>query len=248
MKRQQLIVGLCGLLAVAAAVAAPKNPYILLANGKQMAVKSMKVYNGTGIEFVDANDRTIRWNADQFKAAYVPEPDQVAALEKLLEAKEYDKVIQFAGQTFSQYSILGWGDKIAYLEGTAYLEKKEPEKAAAAFAKGLPFPGSYRDNLARGRVLAMIAQGKVEEVRNDLDSMVRSSRKADAAMAFNARGQILANEGKSKEAVLEYLKTLLLFEADAKDVEPYRDEARKQVVALMRKMGDPKWRMFVDVE
>jgi hypothetical protein len=57
----------------------------------------------------------------------------------------------------------------------------------------------------------------------------------------------LAKEGKSREAVLEYLKTLLLFE-DSKSVKPYRDEAREQVVALMRKMGDPKWKMFVDLD
>lgn len=248
MKRQQLLVGLCGLLAAAAVVSAPKTPVVMPVNGQPFPVKSIKVYEGTGIEFVDANNRTVRLKAEQFKAAYVPEPEQVEALEKFLASKEYDKVIQYAGQTLSAYGILGWGDKIAYLEGMAYLEKNEPAKAADAFAKGMRFPGSYRDNLVRGRVQAMIAQGKAEEVSGDLDAMIRSSRKADAAMAFNARGEILAKEGKSKEAVLEYLKTLLLFDDESKDVVPYREEARKQVVALMRKMGDPKWQLFVKPE
>jgi predicted negative regulator of RcsB-dependent stress response len=130
----------------------------------------------------------------------------------------------------------------------AYLGKNEPAKAAEVFALGMRYPGrSYRDDLARGQVTAMIALGKVEEVKDSLDAMVRSTRDADAAMALNARGEILAKQGKSKEAVLEYLKTLLLFE-DGKSVKPYRDEARKQVVALMRKMGDPKWKLFVDIK
>ncbi len=248
MKRQQLLIGLCGLLAAAVAAAAPKTPVVVPINGAPMQVKSIKVYEGTGIEFVDANNRTVRLKGGQFKAAFVPEPEQVQALDKLLEAKEYDKVIQYAGQTLAAYGILGWGDKIACLQGEAYLAKNDPVKAAEAFAMGMRFPGSYRDNLVRGRVQAMIAQGKASEVSGDLDAMVRSSRKADAAMAFNARGEILAKEGKSKEAVLEYLKTLLLFDDESKDVVPYRDEARKQVVALMRKLGDPKWQLFVKAE
>ena len=248
MNRQQLIAGLCGLLATAAILSAQSGPYVVLANGQRMRVKSIQVVDGTGIKFVDENNREIGFRADQFRAAYVPEPEQVAALEKFLAAKEYDKVIQYAGQVFAQYAILGWGDKIAYLEGSAHLAKNDPAKAGEAFAKGAPFNGSYREQLARGRVLALLAQGKVEEVRDSLDAMIRSSRPADAAMAFNARGQILAKEDKPREAVLEYLKTLLLFDGSEADVAPYRDEARKQVVALMRQIGDPKWRMFVDAE
>jgi len=248
MNRQHLIAALCGLLATAAILSAQNTPFIVLTNGQRMRVRSIQA-DGTAIRFVDENGHNLRWRAEQFRAAYVPEPEQVAALEKFLEAKEYDRIIQFAGQVATQFGILGWGDKIAYIEGSAYLAKNEPVKAAEAFARGAAFAGgSYREQLARGRVLALLAQGKVDEVRDSLDAMIRSPRPADAAMAFNARGQILAKEDKPREAVLEYLKTLLLFDAGVAEVAPYRDEARRQVVALMRQIGDPKWRMFVDTE
>ena len=251
MKRQHLFTGICGLLAAITSVAAPKKPVVVLRNGERRAARSIEAVAGGGIKIEDSNGQSMTLKPGRYKEAYVPEPRQVDALEKALERKEYDSVIKFAPLASQKFGVLGWGDKIAYLEGTAYLAKKLPEKAAAAFARGKVFKGTYftyGDELARGRVLAMLALGKLDSVRADLDTMVRSRRKADAAMALNARGQILAKEGKSKEAVLEYLKTLLLFDSGDKGVAPFRDEARKQVVALMRKMGDPKWRMFVDME
>lgn len=249
MNRQRLTVGLCALLAAACLRAQTASPFVVLNNGQRMPVREIRVHEGTGIAFVDANGRQITWRAGQFRAAFVPEPPPVAALENFLNAKDYDQVIQFAPRVSAQFGILGWGDKIAYIEGTAHLAKEDPVKAAEAFARGAEFPGTaYRQQLARGRVLAMLAQGKIEEVRDSLDTMVRSADPADAAMAFNARGRILAKEDKPREAVLEYLKTLLLFDAGTPGVGQFRDEARQQVVALMREIGDPKWRMFVDVE
>lgn len=251
MKRQHLFTGICGLLAAITSVAAPKKPLVVLSNGERRTAKSIVAVPGGGLKIIDSKGKPVALKAGRYKEAYVPEPTQVAALEKALEKKQYDSVIKFAPLASQKFGVLGWGDKLAYLEGTAYLAKKQPEKAAEAFTKGKAFKGTYftyGDELARGRVLAMLALGKLDSVRADLDTMVRSRRKSDAAMALNARGQILAKEGKSKEAVLEYLKTLLLFDSGNKGVAPFREEARKQVVALMRKMGDPKWRMFVDME
>jgi tetratricopeptide (TPR) repeat protein len=247
MNRLQLALGVCGLLAAAALVAAPDQPYIVSRDGRTLKVASITATADGSIEFVDLKGQKVTWRSGQFRGAYVPEPQEVKTLEGLLEKKDYDNIIKYAPVLRQRFGILGWGDKICYLEGTAHLEKGDAVKASEVFTAGLRYPGKYRDDLARGRVVSMIAQGKVDQVRDALDAMVRSPREADAAMALNARGQILAKEGKSREAVLEYLKTLLLFE-DSKSVKPYRDEAREQVVALMRKMGDPKWKMFVDLD
>ena len=247
MKRQYLLIGICGLFAAVLPAAAQQQAYVLLPNGQRMVAKDIEAVDG-GLKITTPDGGSMTIKNGHFRGAYVPLPQPVAALEKLYDAKQYDKVVQYAPQTMQRFGMLGWGDKIAYLEGSAHLARKEPEKAVAAFERGKRFKGRQEGDLERGRVLAMLALGRLEEVRTELDAMVRSKNKEDAAMAFNARGRILDKEGKSKEAVLEYLKTLLLFDKDEESVKPFRDEARKEVVELMRKMGDPKWRMFVDME
>ena len=67
-----------------------------------------------------------------------------------------------------------------------------------------------------------------------------------AAFAFNVRGQILNGQGKKKEAVLEYLKTLVLFKPGIAPRE--RQNARQQVVALLKEMNDARWQFFEKVE
>ena len=59
-----------------------------------------------------------------------------------------------------------------------------------------------------------------------------------AAKAFNMRGEALLAQGQKKQAVLEYLKTLLLF--DKKKVQAERAYAKKQAVAIMKELKDPR--------
>ena len=49
-------------------------------------------------------------------------------------------------------------------------------------------------------------------------------------------------EGKKKEAVLEYLKTLLLFKPGT--ATEFRDEARTKAVALLKSMNDGRYQRF----
>jgi len=60
-----------------------------------------------------------------------------------------------------------------------------------------------------------------------------------AAFAFNLRGQIREAQGQKKEAVLEYLKTVLLFEGKGK-IRRDREMARLKAIALMKELNDPR--------
>jgi hypothetical protein len=73
--------------------------------------------------------------------------------------------------------------------------------------------------------------------------MMTSSRKSDAAFAFLSRGRILADGGKNKDAVLEYMKVLLFFE-DGSAVREIREDARTRAIALLKTMNDGRWKQI----
>jgi len=148
-------------------------------------------------------------------------------------------ILKHAPQVFDRYKLLGWGDHISYLEGMAYVEKKQFQQAKTSFERGSNFTAKHDEELLQGMILALLGLKEVDKAKPMLSKMMKAADKDMAAFAFNVRGDILREEGKKKEAVLEYLKTLLLFRPGS--VEREREKARTQVVALLKEMKDSRW-------
>lgn len=173
----------------------------------------------------------------QYRAAAIPKPKYVSLLEQKGKEKEYDDVIKAAPTLFAKYKYLGWGGRIAAIHSQALLAQKKVDDAYAVIAKAWKFRTKEdEDELMRGRITCLVEKGQYDEAAPVLDKMMAKMSRSDAAYAFNLRGRILAEQGKTKEAVLEYLKTLLFIPPDSNTVE--RNEARKQAVALLRKLKD----------
>ncbi|MCK5802618.1 MAG: tetratricopeptide repeat protein [Lentisphaeria bacterium] len=173
-----------------------------------------------------------------YRAAHVPKPKYVAVLEKKAAAGSLEEVVKASPTLFEKYKYLGWGGYIAAIHGQALLSQKKVDEAYNVFAEGWKVRGEHADKLTRGRLTCLVEKGEYDKASPVLDQMMSKMGKSDAAYAFNLRGRILAEQGKTKEAVLEYLKTLLFIPPDS-NVKA-RNEARKQAVALLRKLKDPK--------
>ncbi len=165
----------------------------------------------------------------------------MASLEKAFEEGRHADVLKGAAALFDKYKFLGWGGGVAYLEGMSLLKTGKPQDALRAFEKGRPFAGEAADDLARGGVNALLEMKDTAKAQPLLAAMITSPRKADAAFAFLSRGRMLDDAGKSKEAVLEYLKVLLFFE-DNPSLKDVRDDARTRAIALLKKMNDGRWK------
>jgi hypothetical protein len=68
--------------------------------------------------------------------------------------------------------------------------------------------------------------------------MFANSDPKTAAYAFNTSAAMLAAQGKKREAILDYMKTLLL--CDPREVPEAREVARKEVKALLHDLKDPR--------
>lgn len=244
MKKRSAVIGLVSILAIADLAAAKDDCYYVLENGRKEKCDSIEVVNSAGDIKIDGKVTLKR--GKQYRLAMVPKPKEVLALEKAYEGGKYDIAVKAGPKVMDMYKFLGWGDYIGYLEGMSRLELKQFSQALDVFKAAMQFSARYGDELTRGIVLAMLELKQTDQVKPLLEKMMKAPKPADAAFAFNVRGRMLSDEGKKKEAVLEYLKTLLLLDPD--DVEQARNQAREQAVALLKEMNDPNWKRIEELK
>ena len=232
--RLWLILALVGVEAYAA-----KECYVVQRSGERIK----------GAELTADSDGTLKLQIDQggpvqtFKTGtylygFIPMPADVEQVDKAAQGAKPDVVLQQAPSLFEKYKYLGWGDHLAYLEAMVYIGRKQYDQAQKALDRGQRFKARHEDELIRGTILTMLGLKQTDQVKPLLDKMMKAEDDSAAAFAFNVRGSILVQDGKKKEAVLEYLKTLLLFKPGTLKAE--RDEARKAAAALLKEMGDPR--------
>lgn len=236
------------LAAVTLAPVMGKDVYVIDGRGKKHEGIELSVKSTQGDLELNVDGRIrVPFRAGSYTAAFVPKPPEIDALEKALQAGQHEAVIKAADSAFEKFKFIGWGDRAAYLQGMSLVQTGKPDEALKAFAKGRQFRGGAAEDLNRGIILALLEQKDVERVQPLLAGMITSSRTEDAAFALNARGRLLNDAGKSKEAVLEYLKVLLFF-PDTGALQALRQEARTAAVEIMKKMNDGRWKRIESIK
>ena len=236
MKKTLLVV----LIAFAALSTYAQKCYIVKADGSQQKAIDIKVKNANGDlnVLVKQGQQPIPFSKNMYRYAVVPKPQQVEQLGNALLANKYDDVLAAAKQLFEAYKFLGWGDYIACCQAQAYLGKNNLDEANKALALAKRTPGPNKDDLIATEIKCLIKAGKYDKTDELLKNLMMSKDDTTAAIAFNMRGEAYLAQGQKKQAVLEYLKTLLLF--DKKKAQAERAYAKKQAVAIMKELKDPR--------
>ncbi len=244
-KRQWVPGSLIILLGLAAlrVPAAPSGCWVIDRAGRRTVGAALTAEpNGTLHLQLKAGGPTQTFKPGSYRYAYIPKPMAVAQLERLAADGKAAVVVQKAPVLFKQFKFLGWGDHIAWLHGSALLRQGKAAEALRVFDQGTAYTVLHGVELLEGRVEALIALGRDDDARQVLQTLAKSDDRAVAAFVFNSRGKLLARQGKKKDAAIEYLKTLLLFKPG--DAPGARKEARKQVVALLKELKDPRYKDF----
>jgi predicted negative regulator of RcsB-dependent stress response len=229
-------------LGLGAITASGQDCYVVRRDGNKVPAVAITVASADGdllLQTDKAGKVKMPVKRAQYKYAMIPKPREVAALEQAFDNGKFDDVLANSAAIFEKYKFLGWGDRIAFLEGMVRIERKQFAQAKDILEKGMRVVALQETELIKAMVLALVGLNQTAEAKAMVDRMMKSAEDNMAAFAFNARGRLYAAEGKKKEAVLDYLKTLLLFQAGTADGE--RQEAKRQVVALLKEMGDARW-------
>jgi len=228
-----LAAGLCSWCAVA------QQCYIIDARGNKITGNRLTADPDGNLTLqIEAGGPVTMFRVGNYQSAMSPKTQELQNFEQLYAAGKLDNVTEAAGKLYPKYQYLGWGGTVSYYAGMALLDKGNANAALLLFDRGLGLKDAGTEALTKGKIQALLVLQKTAEAQTLLDKLSVSNDPGIAIFTFNTRGKLLAAEGKKKEAVLQYLKTMLLFKPGTYPKE--RDEARKAVAALLRSMGDSR--------
>lgn len=229
------------LVSVSSLHAKDDKPYVIDARGEKI-VGTKLTADPTGNLTMKIGPVGQKFPRGRYKFAWVPMPPEVLAAAKSLKARKLDDALSKFSSAFNKYKYLGWAGYTAYFKGTIEMQQKRFDAAEKTFADALRYNNDAKSKakLQKGQVEALIAQNKSDAAKRILDKL-KSSDPDVATYVFNTRGAMLKAEGKKKEAVLQYLKTILLFD---KSVGTVRSEAYVQAIGLMDDLKDRRAAAF----
>ena len=213
--------------------------FVITNDGRKIPGRALSADdNGNLILDVDGKLK-MPFKAGQYKMGYVQKPKEVAALEQLFTEKKYDQVISQAPAIFDKYKFLGWCNVIASLEADALLVDNKIAAAKKVLIAANRLTGEQRELLEGSMVKIYIAEKDYDKAESVLKRQMVNADEAKAAQAFCLFAEMAEAKGDKKQAILEYLKVLMLFENNKK-VEDSRNYAKSRATKLMRELNDPR--------
>lgn len=236
------------LVALTGALSAAERPYVVKADGSRVFVDQITRGSSQGIEFKDGKF-TRKMRSRDYKYAWVPRPDEAKKAGNLLRQGKYDEAVAAFKDAFNKYRYLGWDVYCVYGMGTA-LSKAGKTKEAIKTLESLKgyklLNRDKQDELNRALMLLselLIQDNQLDDANDVLKHLVQSSNNSVSAFALNRQGEILKKQGKSKDATLKYLETVLMFPEELKQE---RAEAMYNVVVLLREQNDARAKTWAD--
>jgi len=182
-----------------------------------------------------------KFKKGKYLSAHCPKPKILKKAVKLAKEKKFDEALNSLKKAFSSYCYLGWAGEISLLRSKLYKRSKKFKDAQKVIREGMRFPMNTKskDALKRAEIDILISLKHYDKAETALKNL--NSLESETVIFRNSStGKILEAKGLKEEAVLQYLKTILLFSKSHKP----RKDAYKQVIRLLKDMNDNRYKDF----
>ncbi len=186
----------------------------------------------------DANHAILPIPAAQVERLEIEKPAEFDQAVQLVRGRQHDAAIPLLDGLVAKYKMLVWDNRARELLAEIYLAKGDAKKAVAAIEpvlSALP-RNQIPANLLRMYWKALLGAERTSTLNKELDEAIATGSRELAAIAQIMRGDIRMAEGKREEAVLDYLRTVLLFD-QIKTVQP---EALFKASQALDELRDPR--------
>jgi len=224
-----------------------QKPFVLTATGKKRTYDKI-TSDASGTLTVTAGKISQKIKTSAYKYAWVPlqQAPEVSNMYRAYKARKYTDVVVAFNPAYKKYRHLGWECFSILMVAKALnnLGKTPAAISKLELIKGKPDnPTESKYYFQAKRLLAelYVKNANLDKAKNALKDLSQSKDDAIVAFANNIRGDIYLKEGKTKDAIIEYAKTALLFEKTNKKERP---EALRKIVQLLRQEKNNKAKNF----
>ena len=200
--------------------------------------------NSEGVLTFKAGGATRQLKPGKYIFARIPKPKAVVSADKLYKSGKYGEALKAYDKAYAKYKYLGW-DLYCKVMKAKCLAKQNKTKDAISVLKSIRKPvdpAKKRDYSKAKEILTdlNIKVGNLSEAQSAMRSVARTSNPRIIAKSNNKQAEILMKNGKRKDALLMYLRTVLLIDKKIKE----RKTALEKVIEILKEDKDNKYIEF----
>jgi tetratricopeptide (TPR) repeat protein len=208
-------------------------------DGKELAgvrIKWFEVRQEYQVEGADGS--MIPVPAAEVDSLTITKPAEFDKAAQAMTARQYDAAIPILEDLAVRYKRLQWDARARELLANAYFAKTDFKKAAQVM-------GDLMENTPREQITteqfglywtALMGAQMTAVLKKQLNEAIGGDSKTLAALAIVRRGDLNRADGKREDAVLDYLRAVLMYE-EAREVHP---EALFKAIQVLDEMRDPR--------
>ncbi len=209
--------------------------YLILQDGRRMDAQSVRYQPRTREYIVVADRGTFPIPEAQVREVHVATPEAWNQGLQLMRAQRYDDAVSVFRNIERDYEMLNWDIRARGMLAQAYTGQGEHVRAIATYEKLFQeiTPTSQQ---RRAYWQSLLAAERFTTLRTELDETIAAGDREDAAAAHLQRGKMHQAEGNTMEALFDYLRTHILYEA-VTEVQP---EALHLAAQRLDELRDPR--------
>lgn len=213
-------------------------PFVINSAGTQIDGASIQSTADGTVLLTTGNGQTLTFRSGTYRQAFADKPAEMFQVEAMAKNGNLAGAAAILRRVKEQYAFLGWDLRASQMLARVELAQKQFAAAATEYEELFAAQPQLKKIPAEraNYMQALLGSGRVKETAVLIDEDIASGSREGAARAQIVRGDMKLAAGQTEEALLDYLRTALLF-TEQKDVQP---EAVYKTAIALKKLNDPR--------
>jgi len=213
-------------------------PFVINSAGNQVNGSAIQSAADGTVLLTTLNGQTLTFRPGTYRQAFADKPKEMFQVEELVKEKDLIAVVQILRRIKEEYQFLGWDQRAGLMLARVYLPLKQFEDSAREYEELFAVQPKFKTNLKErsNYMQALLGSGRISEVAGLIDEDIASGSREAAARAQVVRGDMKMKGGQAEEALLDYLRTTILFRAQTAVL----PEATYKTAVALKNLNDPR--------
>ncbi|MFA5688420.1 MAG: hypothetical protein WC959_04650 [Kiritimatiellales bacterium] len=213
-------------------------PYVINSAGTKIEGTAIKSSADGTVQLTTKNGQVLTFRAGGYQQAAADPPPEIAQVEAFARGGRLAEAAALLKSVKRDYVWLGWDRRASLMLARIELARENFAGAAAEYEELFAVQPQLKKSPAERThyMQALLGAGRIPEVAAMVDEDIASGSRAAAARAQIIRGDMKFAAGQAEEALLDYLRTVILFREQTA-VQP---EAIYKTGVALKKLNDPR--------
>lgn len=190
-----------------------QNPFVILPNGSRVEGTDIRA-RADGTIILTTPQGQVTYQRGQYVRAEAARPADFDRARQLAQQRNFDEALRLLDQIATNFRFLHWDNQARLLSAQILATRGDHAGAVAMYERLFQgAPDMRRESTVLWGYLSALSEAKqYDKLTPQLDELISKGSRSDAARALVLRGDVKMAQGQVEPAVMDYLRSALLFE------------------------------------